>query len=97
MVTTEKDLTLAAKRIYESESCLESIDRILRPGIIQPKNDRELAKAIGINEEQVAKIITYLEDGIVDLGLGNCPHCSGWGRFGDDIFCDPCKGTGDVS
>jgi hypothetical protein len=23
-----------------------------------------------------------------------CPHCQGWGRWGDDYPCGTCKGTG---
>lgn len=29
------------------------------------------------------------------VDLGDCPTCGGWGRFGDDIECGACRGTGD--
>lgn len=96
MVTLERELTIAAVGIRETERFIEEVDRILRPGVIRPRNDAEVAQALGMTVTQVEGICRYLQDGVIDLGLGNCPECRGWGRFGDDIFCGGCKGTGDI-
>lgn len=96
VATLERELTIAAIGIREAERFIEQADRILRPGVIRPRNDAEVAQVLGMTISQVQGICRYLEEGVIDLGLGNCEECQGWGRFGDDIFCDVCKGTGSI-
>lgn len=92
-VAFEKDLTRAAHRIHEAELTLESVDRVLRPGVIRPKNDAELAAVVGIATSRLQQVVHYIETGEVDLGLGDCPRCGGWGGW-DDIPCGSCDGSG---
>jgi hypothetical protein len=93
-VSTERGLTRAAHGLVQAEQTLERADRVLRPGVIRPRTDAELAAVVGIATSSLQQVIEYIRTGEVDLGLGDCPDCRGWGRLGDDIWCGRCEGTG---
>lgn len=48
--------------------------------------------------------IAYIDRAACDAWLGctnvqlpPCPHCAGWGRWGDDHPCNTCGGTGSAA
>ena len=88
-------LTQAKENLEETAGLLERIDVFLETGYLAPKTDLELARAIGITLEQLGKVREYIITGRVCLDLGNCPLCSGWGRW-DDILCGRCNGSGTI-
>jgi hypothetical protein len=92
MLTLEQ----ARTNIIETEKSLRVVDRVLDLGEIHPKNDLEVATAIGITIDQLGKVREYIITGRISLGLGNCKVCRGWGGW-DDIPCGACKGSGNSS
>lgn len=87
-------LDRARENLREVGTTLTRIDAILEGGIVQPRNDLELACVVGITVHQLSKVREYITTGQVSLDLGTCRHCGGWGRW-DDTPCGDCDGSGD--
>lgn len=96
MTNLDRELTQAAVAIGLSERAIESADRVLRPGILRPRRDTEVAAIVGIARWQLDQVVELIKTGEINLGLGNCGHCQGYGRFGDDVWCGACNGTGSI-
>jgi hypothetical protein len=90
------NLTRARSNIRETEEALEKIDGFLEHGILAPRDDIAVARAVGITIDQLGKVREYIITGRVSLDLGDCSRCQGWGRW-DDIVCGGCGGTGSAS